>query len=176
MASNCQSTQAHIFTDAFGLVISTNSAHRILIAANRFTAQVALTINSSGAVICNTTFTNNSDASLKADVQALDTAQALAVLKAIEPKVYKRTDLQDNVTRAGFIAQDVAAALGGTGWDNIVGATQAIQKHEDPEGNVRPAKPSMLTLVYARLGSTVLWQVCRSLLARMETLETKLAQ
>ena len=114
---------------------------------------------------------NYSDATLKSDVVPASSAKALEVLKAVEPKVYKRNDLADQNTRIGFIAQDIAAVLPPE-WANIVGATEDIVAHTDDDGNEVPAKPSTLTVDYARLNA-VLWQCCRNMLARIEALEIK---
>ena len=98
--------------------------------------------------------------------------QALEVLKAVEPKMYKRVDLQDDLTRLGFIAQDFEAALPPE-WTNIVGASEAVDEYVDEQGNRIPAKPSTLTLDYARL-VCCLWAANRSMLARLEALEARL--
>ena len=81
--------------------------------------------------------------------------------------------MDDDSFRIGFLAQDLAAVLP-TEWSNIVGATEAVEEHVDTEGNTVPAKPSTLTLDYARLG-VVQWAALRSMLARIEALEAQLA-
>jgi len=139
-------------------------------------AYKALTLaGSDGHVVAHIGFHNDSDATLKSDVVPASTAQALEVLKAVEPKVYRRSDLQDDSTRLGFIAQDLqsALALSNTGWTNIVGKTGAVDEHLDEQGNTVPAKPSTLTLDYARL-VCCLWTANRSMLARIEALEARL--
>jgi hypothetical protein len=134
-------------------------------------AYKAMTLQGSdGHVITHVALHNYSDASLKSDVVPASSAKALEVLKAVEPKVYKRTDLQDDSPRLGFIAQDFAASIP-TEWSNIVGATEAIAAHTDDDGNEVLAKPSTLTMDYARLNA-VLWQCCRNMLARIEALES----
>ena len=156
-----------------GAVLATNSAHSISLRANQFNyATPGLVVTSTNAVVCNTTFTNNSDASLKSEVVPASTAQALDVLRLVEPKVYKRIDLDDS-PRLGFLAQDLQASLPPE-WANIVGATEAADEHQDQDGNTVPAKPSRLTLDYARL-VCCLWQANRSMLARIEALEAKAA-
>ena len=126
---------------------------------------------SSGHVITHVALHNYSDASLKSDVMPASSAKALEVLKAVEPKVYRRNDLADDSPRLGFVAQDIAAVLPPEG-ANIVGATEVIAAHTDDDGNDVPAKPSTLTMDYARLNA-VLWQCCRNMLARIEALEIK---
>ena len=125
-----------------------------------------------GHVITHVALHNYSDASLKNDVVPASSAMALEVLKAVEPKVYKRIDLDDS-PRLGFLAQDLQASLPPE-WANIVGATEAADEHQDQDGNTVPAKPSRLTLDYARL-VCCLWQANRSMLARIEALEAAAA-
>ena len=157
-----------------GAVLATNSAHSISLRANQFNYSTpGLVVTSTNAVVCNTTFTNNSDQALKSEVVQASAAHALEVLKAVEAKVYKRVDLPDNTTRIGFLAQDLQAALPPE-WANIIGATEAVDGHLDQQGNEVPAKPSTLTLDYARL-VTLIWQANRSMLARIEALEAAAA-
>ena len=82
----------------------------------------------------------------------VSTTQALACLKAVQPKTYKRNDLDDESTRIGFIAQDVEASLPPE-WANIVGSTGGVEEHVDEEGTTVPAKASTL------LSITVDWFV-----------------
>ena len=124
---------------------------------------------SDGHVVAHIGFHNDSDSSLKSDVVPASSAQALQVLKTVEAKTYKRTDLPGDSTRLGFIAQDCEASLPPR-WANIVGKTGAVDEHIDEEGNTVPARPSTLTLDYARL-VCCLWQDNRSMLARNEALE-----
>ena len=159
------------FVGAGSAVLSTTTAHGLSLHANRFNSSpAALTISSANAVTCNTSFTNNSDSSLKSDVVPASTTAALEALKTIEAKVYKRVDLDDS-PRLGFIAQDILASLPAE-WTNIVGATEAVAEHVDQEGNTVAAKPSTLTLDYSRL-VCCLWTANRSMLARIEALESR---
>ena len=158
------------FVGAGSAVLSTTTAHGLTIQANRFNSSpAALTISSANAVTCNTSFTNNSDASLKTPPEDASAQDALAMLKAVSARTYERVDLPGADSRLGFIAQEVEAALPSS-WGNIVGATEAVAEHVDQEGNKVPAKPSTLTLDYARI-CCVLWQANRAMLARIEALE-----
>ena len=103
-----------------------------------------------------------SDARLKADVQTMPDQDCLNLLKAVEAKTYVRTDLPEDGRRAGFIAQDFQAAPPTLG-SNLVS--------EIDHGDIK-----LKTLSYERIGSPILWTVCRSLLARVEALEARLAQ
>jgi hypothetical protein len=136
-------------------------------------AYKAMTIQGNdGHVVAHIGLHNNSDATLKDDVVGVSTTHALAVLQAVEPKVYRRNDLQDDSLRLGFIAQDFAAALPPE-WANIVGVIEAVDEHIDDEGHRVPSKSSTLTLDYARL-VCCLWTANRSMLARLEALEASL--
>jgi hypothetical protein len=107
-------------------------------------------------------------------VRTLSSADALAMLKFVEPKVYKRTDGPEGI-RAGFLAQQVQAALPAE-WQNIVNST-ATPEILSSEGEVtHPADPDLLQLDYSRLGSPILWSCCRTLLERIETLEAAVAR
>ena len=126
-----------------------------------------------GHVITHVALHNYSDATLKSDIVPVSSDMAIDVLKAVEPKVYKRNDLADQNFRIGFLAQDVAASIPSE-WSNLVGKTEAMAAHTDDDGNDVPAKPSTMTMDYARLNA-ILWASCRSMLARIEALEAAAA-
>ena len=71
---------------------------------------------------------SNSDASIKENVRPLASTDALAMLKAVQAKLYNRTDgpLSGAGTRVGYIAQDVQAALP-SDWQNVVRSTATEQ-------------------------------------------------
>jgi len=109
---------------------------------------------------------NASDASLKTpDPPAASSDEALQMLKEVEARVYKRLDLPGTGSRLGFLAQEVSNAAP-TSWANLVGQTTIA---DTPGGEEREVQ----TVDYARL-SAVLWQCCRSMLARIEALEARL--
>ena len=89
------------------------------------------------------------------------------MLRQVSAKTYERLDLPDSRSRLGFIAQDVASACP-TSWSNLVGATQYKWSGNGDGGEIR-------TLDYARLVCP-LWQSCKSMLARIEMLEQRVAQ
>ena len=112
---------------------------------------------------------SNSDASIKENVRSLASTDALAMLKVVEPKVYSRTDGPLG-TRVGYLAQQVLENLP-PDWQNVVRST-ASEAETDSEGRVvRPADPGLLQIDYSRLGSPILWECCRTMLARIEALE-----
>ena len=112
-------------------------------------------------------FSAASDRSLKDDLQDANTEQCLSMLRQVSAKTYTRKDLPDAGPRLGFVAQDVETACPPL-WSNLV-STTTYKWSEAPQG------AEIKILDYARLTS-VLWQCTRSLLARVETLEERVAQ
>ena len=110
-----------------------------------------------------------SDSRLKDDVRDLPSDECLDVVRRVSAKSYVRNDLPERTRRIGFLAQDAEAALAPTSLagTNIVGEIA----NEAPSGGTETLK----TISYERM-SVILWQSCRSLLARVEALESRLAQ
>ena len=109
-----------------------------------------------------------SDARLKDDVQDLPSDECLDVLRHVSAKTYRRNELAEQTRRIGFLAQDAEAALGpNLANANIVGSIE----REVQKGGTETLK----TMSYERM-SVILWHCTRSLLARVEALEAKLAQ
>jgi hypothetical protein len=121
---------------------------------------------SNGVVTFHNGLVNSSDASLKSNPVDASTEDALNMLKAVSARTYDRVDLPDSGSRLGFIAQEVEAAIPSS-WGNLVGATSMAAERGGTEQEIK-------TLDYARLNA-VLWQCCRSLLARVEALEAAVA-
>ena len=108
-----------------------------------------------------------SDARLKDDVQDLPSDECLDVLRQVSAKHYMRNDLAETTRRIGFIAQQTESALGPhLANTNIMGS---IEREVSPG-----ITESLKTLSYERM-SVILWQCTRSLLARVEALEARLA-
>ena len=109
-----------------------------------------------------------SDRSLKNECPDVSTNDCLTMLRTVRAKTYRRMDLPDGEgERLGFIAQDVEAACP-SAWGNLVGTTQYKWSGNGEGGDIR-------TLDYARLVCP-LWEACRSMLARIESLEERVAQ
>ena len=90
------------------------------------------------------------------------------MVKAVEAKTYSRLDLPDTgMSRLGFVAQEIESACP-SAWGNLISTAQHFT---EPGG----APTEIRTLDYARL-TAVLWQCTRSLLARTEILEERVAQ
>ena len=90
------------------------------------------------------------------------------MLRAVAARMYKRTDLSGTGLRLGFIAQELQAACP-TASGNLLGRARYSSNRDGTD------EREILTLDYGRL-SAVLWQCCRSLLARVEALEARLSQ
>jgi hypothetical protein len=96
-------------------------------------------------------------------VEDLPEEAALSLLRDVSAKTYVRNDMGSDATRrCGFIAQDVEAAAHESLGKNLVGSVPSL---DDPSDSIK-------TLSYERM-SVVLWQCCRSLLARVEALEAR---
>ena len=115
-------------------------------------------------------FGNSSDYRIKTpNPPAASTEDAIAMLKAVQARVYQRLDLpagESETSRLGFVAQEVESALpANNAWSNLISTSMY---------SIRPgeAETEIKCLDYARLTS-VLWQCTRSLLARVETLEAQ---
>ena len=114
-------------------------------------------------------FGNSSDYRLKTpNPPAASTEDAIAMLKAVQARVYKRLDLPNSdLSRIGFLAQEAEAGTP-SAWGNLISTAQYSITPGEAETEIK-------CLDYARL-SAVLWTVTRSLLARVETLEAQVAQ
>ena len=107
-----------------------------------------------------------SDQRLKDNVQDMPEDDAINLLKSISAKTYTRNDMTDNKRRAGFIAQDFETAPITLGEKWIGTAPSATDRNG--------SGTDINTLAYDRVGSPILWTVCKNLLARTEVLEAKL--
>ncbi len=109
-----------------------------------------------------------SDRRLKDEVRDLPSDECLDVLRQVSAVSYRRNDLSETTRRIGFIAQDVETALGPS-----IANTNVI---DHIEREISPGTTETLkTLAYDRM-AVILWQCTRSLLARVEALEARLAQ
>ena len=133
--------------------------------AYAMTMSVSLT---TGAWVFYKGYSSASDRALKGDAQDANTEDCLDMLRAVSAKTYRRLDLPEgDGERLGFMAQDVEAACP-SAWANLVG-TATYKWSGLPDGG------EIKTLDYARLVCP-LWQSCRSMLARIEALEARVAQ
>jgi hypothetical protein len=118
------------------------------------------TVNAQGFVTFHGGANTSSDARLKDSVVDMPEQQALDLLRVVSAKTYVRIDMEGSERRCGFLAQDVEAAAHESLGSNLVGSVPSL---DDPND-------AIMTLSYERM-SVVLWQCCRSLLARVEALE-----
>jgi hypothetical protein len=121
------------------------------------------TVNAQGYVTFHSGANTSSDGRLKNSVEDLPEEAALSLLRSVSAKTYVRNDMGSDATerRCGFIAQEVEAAAHESLGKNLIGSVPSL---DDPND-------SIMTLSYERM-SVVLWQCCRSLLARVEALES----
>ncbi len=168
---NSAGVSSQFFVGGSQLFLGTNSAHPMRFATNRFANATSLTIETNGAVVCNTTFTNNSDGRLKDNQTTASLTEMMAIFDAVDVKTYERNDLAGQ-PRVGFIAQELEAALTGN-FAHIVGqgtrqttSTQAGAETSEAEEPTETFK----TIDYARL-TAVLWGVCKTLQQRIGALE-----
>ncbi len=109
-----------------------------------------------------------SDARLKDEVRDLPSGECLDVLRQVSAVSYHRNDLSESMRRIGFIAQNVEASLGPS-----IANTNVV---DSIEREISPGVTQTLkTLAYDRMG-VILWECTRSLLARVEVLEERVAQ
>ena len=99
--------------------------------------------------------------------QDANTEDCLQMIRSVSARTYERIDLQPGKSRIGFIAQEVQSAA-----PQAFGGLIATSSYRSNRGD---AEREILSLDYARL-SAVLWQATRSLLARVEALEARIAQ
>ena len=172
---NSASVSSQFFVGGSQLFLGTNSAHPMRFATNRFVNPTSLTIETSGAVVCSTSFTNNSDGRLKDNQTPAPLAEMKAIFDAVDVKTYDRNDLGGQ-PRCGFIAQELQAVCTGN-YAHIVGegtkqriSTAAVDGEPPDEEPLETFK----TVDYSRL-VTVLWGVCKTLQQRIEVLESRLS-
>ena len=105
-------------------------------------------------------FTSTSDARFKDAVEDISEADCQAVLQAVQPKRYVRSDLGETTfsdwRRVGFLAQDVQGAIEGRNWNNLLGTHPTT---------------GALMLDYTKL-VPVLWGALRAVEARLSVLES----
>ena len=120
-------------------------------------------VTCAGNLIANN-FNSSSDTKLKDDQQVAPTADAAAILAAVDVKTYSRSEL-DGQKRVGFIAQELQEACDGH-WIQIVSSSPDVDEEGVETGT------STLQVDYSRL-VTVLWSVCKDLTAKVATLESQ---
>jgi hypothetical protein len=112
----------------------------------------ALTISRTGTVSITGSLGNHSDKRLKKNIEPVDAQKCQALFDSVEAVTYQRTDLPDDSSRLGFLAQSFVSE----DFPNLVG------QHPGD---------GMLTLDYARC-NCVLWTVVKTLQQRIEVLES----
>ena len=121
-------------------------------------------------VVVGGTLTQNSDARIKTDIHDLPASQCQAVFDSIEARTYKRTDIETDKLRCGFIAQEVQKALPES-MQNIV----APYTHTSTDENGQEIHEEHLGVDYARLAAVTLWGVCKAQQAQLTDLTARIA-
>ena len=158
---------SQIFVGGAAMVVATNTAHPLRLATNRFVNATSLTIEASGAVVCNSSMCNTSDSRLKDDQQIANLSTMQTIFDSIEAKTYTRNDLGGQ-KRMGFIAQDIEAAMSGHESYKFIVGEGSFQRNEDSEVE------AIKTVDYSRM-TCVLWGVVKNMQKRIDDLESKLS-
>ena len=116
-----------------------------------------LTIQNNGSASLSGSLTQNSDASLKENVEDVELNGCMNMLENINVKTYTRHDMEEGNKIIGFIAQDVTRNLPEK-FDNIIRAIT----DEGPD--------ELLTMDYARM-VCVLWKVVQNQGQRIKALD-----
>ena len=146
---------------------STSWWQGVLSGSNEFvikTGSNGLTIKSNGIAVFSGSLTQNSDASLKDNVEDVDLTDCTDLLENINVKTYTRNYIEEGNKRLGFIAQDVKAYLPDK-FDNIIGSN--ISTDEQGENS-----KEIMTMDYARM-VCVVWKIIQNQNERTKALETK---
>ena len=120
-----------------------------------------------------------SDGRLKTNQRLVDSSTCQSIFDQIEVKQYERYETLgsrlsggDNVTRVGFIAQEVEAALP-DGWHGIVSAASPSFHNNSDEDPLKDLQGDILHLDYSRLVA-VLWGVVKRQKQAIEELDSRL--
>ena len=129
-------------------------------------------LNCSDDIICSqiiyaTSFTSTSDETIKENVKDASIEDCMEIFQKVDVKTYTRNDGVVG-SRIGFIAQDI---------NDLISEESKLQNLVNP---IFKDGATLLGIDYARLGSTVLWGVCKEqqaqiadLNARVKLLESK---
>ena len=123
-----------------------------------------LSLKSSGSAVLSGSLTQDSDASLKGNVEDVDLTDCTNMLENINVKTYTRNDMEEGNKRLGFIAQNVKTYLPDK-FDNIIGSS--IITDEQGENS-----KEIVTMDYARM-VCVLWKIVQNQNERIKALEAK---
>uniref|UniRef100_UPI004049C80D tail fiber domain-containing protein n=1 Tax=Flavobacterium sp. TaxID=239 RepID=UPI004049C80D len=123
-----------------------------------------LSVKQDGSAILTGSLTQNSDASLKDNVEDVDLTDCMNMLENINVKTYTRNDMEEGNQRLGFIAQDVKAYLPDK-FDNIIGSNNITDEHGENSKEI-------MTMDYTRM-VCVLWKIVQNQNERIKALESK---
>ena len=129
----------------------------------RFTYQ-GLSLKSNGSAVLSGSLTQNSDASLKCNVEDVGLTDCTDMLGNINVKTYTRNDMEEGNKRLGFIAQDLKAHLPDK-FDNIIGSSTITNEQGENSKEI-------MAMGYARV-VCVLWEIVRNQNERIKALGSK---
>ena len=123
-----------------------------------------LTVQNNGSATLSGSLTQNSDASLKDNVEDVELNDCMNMLENIHVKTYTRNDMEEGNKRIGFIAQDVKQNLPDK-FDNIIGSNIITDKDTKENRDI-------MTMDYARM-VCILWKIVQNQEQRIKALEVR---
>ena len=102
-----------------------------------------LSLKSNGSAVLSGSLTQDSDASLKGNVEDVDLTACTNMLENINVKTYTRNDMEEGNNILGFIAQNVKAYLPDK-FDNIIGSSTITDEQGENSKEI-------MTMDYARM-------------------------
>ena len=123
-----------------------------------------LSLKSNGSAVLRGSLTQNSDASLKDNVEDVGLTDCTNMLDNIDVKTYTRNGMEEGNKRLGLIAQDVKTYLPDK-FDNIIGSNTIT----DEQGE---RSKEITTMDHARM-VCVLWKTVQNQNERTKALEPK---
>ncbi|MFO1081861.1 MAG: tail fiber domain-containing protein [Reyranellaceae bacterium] len=146
---------AHFSNDGSYVALMNRNSDGTVLACNRSGTNVgSIGVTGSGA-----SFNTSSDYRLKFDVEAVDPAEAEAIVKALRPVRHKWVRDPNGASVFGFIAHEYAEQLP----QGVTGAKDAV----DADGNIAPQQMDKSTAV------PVLAAALKSALAKIEAVEAR---
>ena len=119
---------------------------------------------SNGSAVLSGSLTQDSDASLKGNVEDVGLTDCMNMLENIHAKTYTGNHMEEGNRRLGFIAQDVKAYLPDK-FDNIIGSNTITDEQGENSKEI-------MTMGYARM-VCVLWKIVQNQNEIIKAFESK---
>ena len=123
-------------------------------------SRVSLVVKTNGNVIVDQSLTQNSDISIKKNIEDTKLNECINILHSFNSKTYKRIDHDDDEYDVGFIAQDIK--------NNVPEKYKKIYGENGKKDNGEP----FLTVDYSKI-CTILWPIVQCLEKKTNELEIK---